>query len=540
MGTMGAPILYTSSTTAYNPPGDPGGTEGRRWGDFSYTSLDPNDDMTLWTIQEFCDSANSYGVRVARLLAPPPATPSNCSPSSVATGANNVDVVVSGLSANGSGFFEPGVGFPNHITGTVNGGGVTVNNVTFADPTHVTFHMSIAGSATEGPRTVTITNPDGQSAISASGILTIVGIGTSNSPPQLAAISNRTVNEQTLLSFSASATDADGDLLTFNLEPGAPAGASINATNGVFAWTPTEAQGPGTYVITVRVTDDGSPPASDTRSFNVVVTEVNRAPVLTVPADQTINELSTLVVTNSATDADLPANTLTFSLEPGAPDGASINPTNGVFTWTPTEAQGPGTNVITVRVTDDGSPPSSDTRSFTVVVNEANSPPVLAPISDQVASVGIQLSIKNSATDSDIPANILTFSLDSGAPDGATISPADGVFTWTPTASQAPGTNMVTVRVTDSGNPTRTDAQSFSIVVAPLPVIESIFAFEGSITIRWGAVAGRSYRVQYASNLDKPLWNDLGSAITALDSMASQTDVTTAGTERYYRVLLLP
>src|SRR5438876_9408539 len=211
LGTMGAPILYTSSTSAYNPPGDPGGTEGRRWGDFSYTSLDTNDDMTLWTIQEFCDSANSYGVRVARLLTPPPATPSNCSPSSVATGANNVDVVVSGLSANGSGFFEPGVGFANHITGTVNGGGVTVNNVTFADPTHVTFHMSIAGSATEGPRTVTITNPDGQSAISASGILTIVGIGTSNSPPQLAAISNRTVNEQTLLSFSASATGADGD-----------------------------------------------------------------------------------------------------------------------------------------------------------------------------------------------------------------------------------------------------------------------------------------------------------------------------------------
>src|SRR5207344_1230126 len=51
--TQGTPVLYTASSTAYNPPSDPGGGGGRRWGDYSFTSLDPNDDMTLWTIQEF-------------------------------------------------------------------------------------------------------------------------------------------------------------------------------------------------------------------------------------------------------------------------------------------------------------------------------------------------------------------------------------------------------------------------------------------------------------------------------------------------------
>src|SRR6185503_5589497 len=96
LGTMGAPILYTSSTTAYNPPGDPGGTEGRRWGDYSYTSLDPNDDMTMWTIQEFCNANNSYGVQVVRLLAPPPAVPSSCLPASVTAGATT-NVVLIGL-----------------------------------------------------------------------------------------------------------------------------------------------------------------------------------------------------------------------------------------------------------------------------------------------------------------------------------------------------------------------------------------------------------------------------------------------------------
>jgi hypothetical protein len=324
------------------------------------------------------------------------------------------------------------------------------------------------------------------------------------------------------------------------LEPGAPAGANINSTNGVFTWTPTEAQGPSTNLITVLVTDNGSPPSSDVQSFTVVVSEVSRAPVLTVPADQMINELSTLVVTNTATDPDLPANTLTFSLDPGAPAGASINATNGVFTWTPTEAQGPSTNLITVFLTDDGSPPSSDSGNFTVIVNEVNSSPALKPISDQIAFAGIQLAITNSATDSDLPANILTFSLDSGAPEGAVINPADGVFTWTPTASQVPGTNRVTVRVTDDGVFSLSDAQSFTIVVAPPPIIESIAASEGSITIRWSAVAGKSYRVQYTSNLDEPMWSDLGNNVTANGPTATQTDVTTSGTERYYRVVLLP
>ena len=45
---------------------------------------------------------------------------------------------------------------------------------------------------------------------------------------------------------------------------------------------------------------------------------------------------------------------------------------------------------------------------------------------------------------------------------------------------------------------------------------------------------------QYTSNLDEPLWSDLGNDVTANGSTATQTDVTTSGTERYYRVVLLP
>src|SRR5262249_8809631 len=119
--------------------------------------------------------------------------------------------------------------------------------------------------------------------------------------------------------------------LTYSLE-NAPAGASIDPVTGVFTWTPTEAQGPGSYTFTVRATDNGSPPLSDARTVTVTVNEVNVAPVLAPISDRTVNENDTLTFTASATDADIPANTLTYSLDPGYPAGATINASTGAFT----------------------------------------------------------------------------------------------------------------------------------------------------------------------------------------------------------------
>src|SRR5207244_11446169 len=97
LSTMRSPVLYTASSSAYNPR-DGNGNPINRWGDYSYTCLDPSDDMTMWTIQEFCNAPNWYGVQVAKLLAPSPAIPTNCSPASLAAGATNVNILVTGMS----------------------------------------------------------------------------------------------------------------------------------------------------------------------------------------------------------------------------------------------------------------------------------------------------------------------------------------------------------------------------------------------------------------------------------------------------------
>ncbi|MHC4401514.1 MAG: reprolysin-like metallopeptidase, partial [Planctomycetota bacterium] len=103
-----------------------------------------------------------------------------------------------------------------------------------------------------------------------------------NRPPLLASIGDRTVDEETELTFTASAADPDvpTDTLTYSLDAGAPAGASIDASTGAFTWTPAEAEGPGAYNVTVRVTDDGTPATSDYETIAVTVNEVNRSPVL--------------------------------------------------------------------------------------------------------------------------------------------------------------------------------------------------------------------------------------------------------------------
>lgn len=164
-GTMRENVVYTNSTTSYNPAGDPGGSGGRRWGDYSYVSVDPDDDMTMYTIQEFCSSTNIYGVNVARLVAPPPATLASCSPPTVAPNVASTTITITGISTDGPGFFDPGPGFPNHLTASI-AGGVTVNSTTFLNPTTLQLNISTVG-ASESQKNVTVTNPDGQSTTTA-------------------------------------------------------------------------------------------------------------------------------------------------------------------------------------------------------------------------------------------------------------------------------------------------------------------------------------------------------------------------------------
>ena len=94
------------------------------------------------------------------------------------------------------------------------------------------------------------------------------------------------------------------------------------------------------------------------------------APVLATIPDILADVLRPLVFSVAVTDANVPPLNLVYSLAPGAPTNASIHPVKGEFHWTPTRSQAPGTNLITVQVTDATRPILSHAVSFTVEVND--------------------------------------------------------------------------------------------------------------------------------------------------------------------------
>lgn len=161
-GTTQSPTLAQSSSTVY---GVQSGTT-QRWGDYSQTVVDPNDDMTMWTFQEYCDATNSWSVRAIQLIAPPPASPSASNITNIQTGQASVNIVITGTSVSNSEFFDPGndvggPGYANRIAASISGS-VTVNSITFNSPTQVTLNISTVGSPA-GLKNITVTNPDGQS-----------------------------------------------------------------------------------------------------------------------------------------------------------------------------------------------------------------------------------------------------------------------------------------------------------------------------------------------------------------------------------------
>jgi hypothetical protein len=84
----------------------------------------------------------------------------------------------------------------------------------------------------------------------------------------------------------------------------------------------------------------------------------------------------------------------------------------------------------------------------------------------------------------------LTFSLDAGAPAAAQIDPASGLFTWTPTGAEVPGSYLITLRVTDSAKPTLSQSEFFTVAVQATPAYQFVRALYRDLLGRAAEPAG--------------------------------------------------
>ncbi|HET6406934.1 MAG TPA: putative Ig domain-containing protein, partial [Chthoniobacteraceae bacterium] len=194
-----------------------------------------------------------------------------------------------------------------------------------------------------------------------------------NRAPVLALISDKVLREGETLDLQPVATDPDNDELTYSISTNGPVGIVIHPYTGRITWATTEGSGPASYNLTVQVLDNGSPRLGATRTFRVTVSDGNTPPIITAVSDRSVNEGQAISFKASVADLDLPAQSINFSLTPGAPSGSAIDASSGLFTWRPTDVQGGMMYRIGIVAEDSGTPSMSSTQHFNVVVRDTRS-----------------------------------------------------------------------------------------------------------------------------------------------------------------------
>lgn len=193
----------------------------------------------------------------------------------------------------------------------------------------------------------------------------------SNNPPSLAPIPAQALNEYTTLNVQLSASDPDGDPVTFSVSP-TRSDISISGSTLTFSPGNVVTDGRASVVITVAVTARDSKGAIDTKNASFTVANVNGSPVLQSPGNQTIAEGSLLDISIPVSDPDGDTVTITST---GLPAGALLE--SGLrFRFRPHGGQA-GSYPITINARDPFG--ASSTVAFTVTVTNVPGVPGAPP-----------------------------------------------------------------------------------------------------------------------------------------------------------------
>src|SRR5438093_6064238 len=291
--------------------------------------------------------------------------------------------------------------------------------------------------------------------------------------PLLNPIANMTVTQTSTANQTITASDPDGNALTFSKTAGptfmtvtttvpgtGTASGNIHLAPGTFA--------SGTYGGTVTVSDGA---LSDSKSFTITVTDFAcRPPSLAQPANMTVIAGSTADQTFTATDPDGSAITFTssgptFMTRTDNPQSGATRTGNIHLAPSPTTTS--GTFAASVTATVGGACPGSDSKSFTITVCPSGPPPLLAQPANMSVDEGATADQILHATDPD--GDPLTFTKVSGPTFMTVTTTSPGTGTATGNVHLAPdfhtmGIYGASIAVSD-GNLCGTDTKSFSITV---------------------------------------------------------------------------
>ena len=192
--------------------------------------------------------------------------------------------------------------------------------------------------------------------------------------------------------------------------------------------------------------------------------------------------------------------------------------------------------------------PAGSANSTTAMLM-VNPPPNTAPTftapitgTNITINVGVNLAVSCSATDSDTPAQTLTYSLLTG-PTGAAVDSGTGNFTWRSNVPQSNSVNSVMVVVTDNGTPNLSATNSFTVTVNPLtaPVTGSSDYTGGLFNVSVSGPVGPDYALQATTNLVDGTWITVATTNSPATSPFILTDTNAAAQPmQFYRIVTGP
>ena len=288
-------------------------------------------------------------------------------------------------------------------------------------------------------------------------------------------IGDKTVDEGGLLQFAITATDPDGDSLTFGYS-----GWMNSATYTV------NYDDAGTRTVIVTVSDGE---LSDSCQVTIIINNVNRPPALALIGDKSVDEAELLTFEVTASDSDT-EDTISYTVR-NLPEGAGF--VSPAFNWTPGYDQAGSYSVAFIATDSYG---DSDSEMMTITVNNVNRPPVLDPIADITVNEKETITITPTATDPD--EDSLTFSYSGWMNSSTYTVNYDDAGTRTVIVTVSDGdlsdSCQVTIRVNDilSSNIARPDSgDRFSgnaVIMEAITQAEDIsvdFYYKSSDTTTW-------------------------------------------------------
>ncbi len=371
------------------------------------------------------------------------------------------------------------------ITGQVTGADVDGDTLSYtrtSNPVHGSVIVNSDGSFSYTPAanfhgsdsfTVTVSDGQGGSVLSTVSI-TVTPVNdapTSNNPSVSGA-------EDTVITGAITASDVEGDTLSYQVSSDPAHGQVTVASDGSFSYTPT-ANYNGTDSFTVLVSDGQG--GTTTSTVSVSITPLNDAPAT---QNVTASGAEDTAITGQVTASDVDGNPLSYTKGSDPTHGSVTVQANGSFSYTPA-ANYNGTDSFTVTVTDGQGGSATSTVSITVTaINDA-------PVSSNVALSGAEdTTLTGQITGSDVDGDTLNYAQGSNPAHGSVTVQTDGRFSYTPAANFS-GSDSFTVTVSDGQGGSTTSTVSITVTpVNDAPITYNIAASGAEDTAITGQVAG--------------------------------------------------